>query len=604
MNASGAFTFVDGKGLRELGIEPGELIGRDVHEVFSDMPDLLAQVDRTLTGEVVTSTVVFRALTFDTSLTPLRDSDQRVSGLIGVASDVTERVRMQEFQRAKEAAEAANEAKSAFFANMSHELRTPLNAIIGYSELLREEFEDVGQAEAVPDLEKITSAGRHLLGLINGVLDLSKIEAGRMELDLETFDVRRMLRQVVDLVQPLMEANGNRLVLSHPDDIGEMYADETRLRQSLANLMSNAAKFTQAGTIRLSAERTVRDSQEWMRFSVQDTGIGITPEQLARLFQPFAQAEASTTRRFGGTGLGLAISRRFCQMMGGDITVTSVEGQGSTFTIEVPVHVAVATPAAGQPTPPTEQWVLVVGDDPSRLELLQRQLTTEGFTVEVASTAHEAVEKARHLPAAVTLDLSAAGVDGWSILAALKADPAVADLPMLVITFADDQSAGYLLGAKEYFTKPVDRERLTRTLQKYKNGGGADSVLVVDDDDASRQLFGRILRDDGWLVDEAENGRVALERIAERRPGVLLLDIVMPEVDGFEVVERLRANPDWQDIPVIVVTSLQLTAREREALAGSVDRLRRTGASAPQLAAELRRLLAAPRAPDPSRSRQ
>jgi PAS domain S-box-containing protein len=606
MNGSGAFTLVDGKGLRELGIEPGDLLGRDVHDVFGDSPDLLAQIDRTLTGQVVTSTIRFRELSFDTSLTPLRDSGQRVSGLIGVASDVTERVRMQEFQRAKEAAEAANEAKSAFFANMSHELRTPLNAIIGYSELLREEFEDVGQAEAVPDLEKITSAGRHLLGLINGVLDLSKIEAGRMELELETFEVHQLLRQVVDLVQPLMDSNGNVLELSYPDDIGAMYADETRIRQSLANLLSNAAKFTLGGTISLTAERTLHDSQEWVRFSVQDTGIGMTREQLGRLFQPFAQAEASTTRRFGGTGLGLVISRRFCQMMGGDITVASVEGQGSTFTIEVPAHVAVATPAAaGAPAPPTEQWVLIVGDDPSRLEALQRQLTTEGFRVEVASGAHEAVEKARQLPAAVTLDLSAAGVDGWSTLAALKADPATADLPTLVITFADEQSAGYLLGATEYFTKPVDRERLTRTLQRYKNSGGADSVLVVDDDDATRQLFGRMLRDDGWLVDEAENGAVALERIAEHRPGVLLLDILMPEMDGFEVVERLRANPEWHEIPVIVVTSLELTASEHEALAWSVDRLRRTGGSAlREIATELRRLLAAPRASNPSRSAQ
>lgn len=604
MNASGAFTFVEGKGLRELGIDPGDLVGRDVHEVFGDMPDLLAQVDRTLTGQVVTSTVLFRGLTFDTSLTPLRDSDQCVTGLIGVASDVTERVRMQEFQRAKEAAEAANEAKSAFFANMSHELRTPLNAIIGYSELLREEFEDVGQAEALPDLEKITSAGRHLLDLINGVLDLSKIEAGKMELDLGRFEVRRLLRQVVDLVAPLVERNGNSLHVSCPDDIGEMYADETRIRQSLANLLSNAAKFTEAGTIRLAAERTGHDGQEWVRFSVQDTGIGMTPEQLARLFQPFAQAEASTTRRFGGTGLGLAISRRFCQMMGGDVTVTSVEGQGSTFTIELPAHVGTATPApAGEPATLSKQWVLVVGDDPSRLDALRRQLTTEGFAVEVASGANEAVEKARQLPAAVTLDLSAAGIDGWSTLALLKADPSVADLPTLVITFADERSAGYLLGATEYFTKPVDRERLMRTLQRYKNGGGEDSVLVVDDDAATRELFARMLRDDGWAVEEAENGRVALDRIAERRPGVLLLDMVMPEMDGFEVVERLRANPEWNEIPVIIVTSLQLSAREREALAGSVDRLRQAGASEPrEITTELRRLLAASPAPNSSRS--
>jgi hypothetical protein len=254
---------------------------------------------------------------------------------------------VRELLGARRAAEMASRSKSEFLANMSHELRTPLNAIIGYSEMLREQAEDDGAKEFIPDLEKIRAAGRHLLSLINGVLDLSKIEAGRMELYVEAFDVRVMVDEVITTAQPLVEKNGNRLIVECAASIGEVRADVTKMRQVLLNLLSNAAKFTEKGDVRLSVRRNGTE----MFYEVRDSGIGMTPEQLAKLFEAFAQAERSTSKRFGGTGLGLAISRQFCRLMGGDITVASEPGKGTAFTVRVPVSVAEIPAATEDPAP-------------------------------------------------------------------------------------------------------------------------------------------------------------------------------------------------------------------------------------------------------------
>jgi len=247
----------------------------------------------------------------------------------------------EELQEANRQLEVASRHKSQFLANMSHELRTPLNAIIGYSEMLQEEAEEIGEEAFIPDLQRVNAAGKHLLGLINDILDLSKIEAGRMDLDLTTFDVGQLIQDVAAVVQSLVEKNANTLVVSCPDDVGSMHADQTKVRQALFNLLSNAAKFTEHGTITLSVQR---DPHDWLRFAVSDTGIGMTEEQVGRLFEAFSQADASTRSKYGGTGLGLAISRHFCRLMGGDLTVESVHGQGSTFTVRLPAAVAEAGP--------------------------------------------------------------------------------------------------------------------------------------------------------------------------------------------------------------------------------------------------------------------
>ncbi|HKY76931.1 MAG TPA: ATP-binding protein, partial [Acidimicrobiia bacterium] len=403
---------------------------------------------------------------------------------------VVERMQADEALRAaKEAAEVANEAKSTFLASMSHEFRTPLNAIIGYAEMLEEEAADGGQEDLLPDLVKIRSAGRHLLGVINDVLDLSKIEAGRTDLYLETFSVDTLLDEVAATVRPLAEGKGNRLEIRKNGELGEMYSDLTKVRQTLLNLSGNASKFTEAGTVTITARR---DSDDVV-FEVTDTGIGIAPEHMDRLFQPFSQAESSTARRFGGTGLGLVISRRFCEMLGGGVTVQSDPGVGSTFTVrlparfeEHPVVVAAAPPsasAAAAPTPPPAtvngSAVLVIEDDATVRQLLQGVLTEEGYRVVTAAGDADTVELARRLhPDAITLDLALPSLAGWNLLAAIKADSELSDVPVIVLLVVEE-AAGVPLGATDYLTKPVQRDRLVSLLRKHCPDGTAP-VLVVE----------------------------------------------------------------------------------------------------------------------------
>jgi signal transduction histidine kinase/DNA-binding response OmpR family regulator len=493
--------------------------------------------------------------------------------------------------------EAADRHKSEFLANMSHELRTPLNAIIGYSEMLQEDAADLGAEQFTDDLKKINAAGKHLLELINAVLDLSKIEAGKMELYLESFDVPSLVRDIAAVIQPLAAKNANRLDVRCPDEIGTMRADLTKVRQALFNLLSNACKFTERGTVSLTVAREAVDGQAWIVFGVSDTGIGMTPEQLARLFEAFTQADAATTRRYGGTGLGLALSRRLCRMMGGDVTVESEAGRGSTFTIRLPAVVPEtvtepAAPAAPQDrVPPGLGTVLVIDDEAAVRDLMQRFLTREGFRVVTAPSGEEGLRRARELrPDAITLDVMMPGMDGWAVLSALKADPSVADIPVVMLTIVDDKNLGYALGASDYLTKPIDRERLVTVLKHHRRDL---PVLVVDDDAEVRQLFRRMIEPDGYTVVEAENGRVALERLREASPSVILLDLMMPEMDGFEFVAEFRRHEAWRAIPIIVITARDLSHDDRERLNGYVQKILQKGTHGrEQLLAEVRELVA------------
>ena len=556
---------------------------------------------RAVAGEPVEGAVVFvlddikapEGIWLSIDAMPLTDEGGILHNGVAILHNITAQKKVEEaLLRAKDAAVAASLAKSQFLANMSHELRTPLNAIIGYSEMLQEAAEDEGHDASVPDLQRIHAAGKHLQTLIDDILDLSKIEAGKMELFLEPFDVTSLVQDVAATVQALVEKNGNVMAVRCGDDLGDMHADLTRVRQVLFNLLSNAGKFTREGRVAVDVTRESALGRDWLRFQVQDTGIGMTSEQASRLFHDFTQVDASTTRKYGGTGLGLAISQRFSRMMGGDITVTSEAGAGSTFTLLLPAKV---TPLAGQAATGwrdlssavavegdeadasgPDVTVLVIDDDPDVRDLMSRLLAKEGFGVVLACDGPEGLARARQVrPTVITLDVVMPGVDGWGTLAALKSDPDLSDIPVVMVTMTEDRRTAYALGACDYLVKPVDPGRLARLLKRHSANRPGGSVLVIDDDPAARAIMRRLLANEGLRVSEADGGRAAIDRLSQETPDLIVLDLVMPDMDGFEVLERLRVSPSWGQIPVVVVTAKELSPQERTILNGSVGRVLR-----------------------------
>ena len=506
---------------------------------------------------------------------------------------------MKAAQSAKILAEEANTTKSKFLANMSHELRTPLNAIIGYSEMSIEEMSDLGVPSLIPDIQKIHGAGQHLLELINNILDLSKVEAGKMELCLETFEIEPLLAEVAATIKPLLTKNHNTLFVNCQGNIGSMYADITKLRQSLLNLLSNASKFTENGTITLAVERQGANS---IALWVSDTGIGMTLEQQAKLFQSFTQADASTTRKYGGTGLGLVITQQFCHLMGGEIQVTSEVGTGTTFTIRLPAIVQPLPPALTSHNGDRElstgasvvgaNNILVIDDDAAARDLLQRLLRREGYNAIVATSGQEGLDLARaHAPDAILLDVRMPEMNGWEVLSRLKSDPDLANIPVVMVTIEDDPALSCALGAVDYLIKPIDSERLLAILQPYRTEPSATSVLVVEDNPGNREMICRQLIKAGWDVLQAQNGLQALAVLQTQQPGVILLDLMMPEMDGFELIRQLRVHPQWRSIPVIVLTAKDLTAAERQWLQGQTQQIYDKGAGNRQLLDEIHTLL-------------
>ncbi len=598
LDPDGRCTFLNAAGARILNLKPAELVGKVVHETThhhrpdgSEYPLDECPIQVTIrTGRScrVDDEVFFRpdgsSFPVEYAASPILRAG-KVSGVVVTFIDITLRkAAEEELKRAKAEAEAANVAKSQFLANMSHELRTPLNAVIMYSELLQEEADDRKIEGFTDDLDKIRAAGKHLLALVNGVLDLSKIEAGKMDLYIEGFDIGEMVHDVAATVQPLVEKKHNQLKVNCESTLGTMQGDLTKVRQILFNLLSNASKFTENGQVTFDVTR----DNGTVTFRIADTGIGMNREQLAKLFQPFMQADASTTRKFGGTGLGLAISRRFVELMKGTIDVESTPGKGTSFAVRLPLAAsqvqkatsasAPAKPQAADATRPDAPTVLVIDDDPAVRDFMSRTMIGEGIRTLLAADGDEGLRLAReNHPDLIFLDVMMPRLDGWAVLSTLKADDQLSNIPVVMLTMVNNPEMGYLLGAAEYLSKPVDRRRLVDTVKRFRSGDTA-SVLLVEDDEATRQVISRTLAKEGWTVAEAENGKVGLERLAQQRPGVILLDLMMPEMDGFQFLSRVSGHEEWASIPVIVLTSKDLSPEERSRLQGHVERIVEKGA--------------------------
>ncbi len=481
-------------------------------------------------------------------------------GAAVILSDVTrQRTWELELEAARDEANAANRAKSAFLANMSHELRTPLTAVLGYCELLEEEVEELNLPTIAEDLKKIGFNARHLLGLINDVLDLSKIEAAKLEIVEAPVEMEGLLQEVEAAASGLAQAKDNRFVIEAQDAPRSIVADELRLRQILLNLIGNAAKFTEKGTVTLSV-RPSPDDPSRILFEVRDTGIGMTADQIANLFKRFQQADQTTTRKYGGTGLGLALTQALVIMMGGEIRVESRPGEGSTFTVALPAagrprEMPAEAPVPGMAARGEGPKVLVVDDDAGARDLLHRILTKEGFDVVCCSHAEDAVDRARDLkPDAILLDVMMPGMDGWAVLQALRRDPDTADIPIIMQTLLDAEHVALSLGADGYLRKPLRKAGVLAALAAVRSEGRR-TVMVIDDDAATRERMARVLRRDGWSVTHYPDGASAMEALEAVQPDLILVDLVMPVMDGHAFIRELRRDDRWRGTPVVVMTA-------------------------------------------------
>lgn len=499
---------------------------------------------------------------------------------------------LDEVIEARDTAEAANLAKSQFLANMSHELRTPLNAIIGYCEIVIEDLEDAGLQESVEDIKRVVSAAHHLLGLINQVLDLSKIEAGRAELDIHDVDLEKVVNDAVATVKPLAEKAGNTLCTDLSPNLGVAKSDSVKIKQCLLNLLSNSSKFTKEGTITLKVRTRMQQDEEFIDFAVIDTGIGMTPDQVGRLFQPFVQADASTTRKFGGTGLGLTITKRLAQLMGGDVRVESTLGVGSTFTLSLPrvapeqsedqeeEHVIdYHVPDESEDTANANKPVaLVLDEDPETLELMLRWLPKMGYQVNTARSENEALERmAQKTPDVMIVDGGGLGKNA-AFLSSIRQTSNGQAIPTIVTTKNDDpQDGSELSGQDQVFYKPLEKETLAPFLTAFRTRG-EKSVLIVEDNAATAELLARLISRRGFKTTVASTAEEATGVLNTERPNCILLDLRLPGLSGTDFLAQLRIDPSFDNVPVIVVSAMTLTNTELSVLRSQAQAVHSKGA--------------------------
>lgn len=506
------------------------------------------------------------------------DFDEIITSYNGMLSEIEAQthelsIAMDQLSEARDQAEAANVAKSAFLANMSHELRTPLNAIIGYAEVLHDDLEREGLERSVEDVSWIYSSSKQLLELINSLLDLSKIEAGKMELDIHNFDMRALMQEVEATLTPIATKQRNTLMFTVDDNISFVESDATKIRQCLLNLGSNACKFTEDGFVQVN----VRKHGEEIWCEVSDTGIGMTQEEISRLFRPFVQSDSSTTRRYGGTGLGLALVERFAALLGGDVKVTSEPGLGSTFTMRFRPGKSPATLPAVEAAPaaPRERGnrplALIMEDEPSAVELLRRLLDRNGYNCLVAGDGQAGVELAKSSePDIILLDIGLPKLDGWDVLDALGLDENLRAIPTIVVSVDDRVRLSIEKGASDHLVKPVKTDDVEEILQLYsqkRNG----SILLVEDDPATARLYENGLTQCGFNVVHVENGAEALDALETGEFALVVTDLMMPETDGFQLIERISEIAMEYRPPVVVVTGCTLDSDQKRRLEKVVD---------------------------------
>ena len=492
-----------------------------------------------------------------------RMSDE-VNGLIDA--------RTSEMETARDEARDASDQKTKFFANMSHELRTPLNAILGYGEMLYEDCEDLGYDDLLPDLKKITSSGTHLLSLINNILDLSKIEAGKMELFVTSFEIENMIQTIKDVSEPLAAKNDNGFVINLDGAMGSMSQDETKLRQCLTNFLSNGFKFTKNGTVTLDVKARIVDDVEFVDFAVIDTGAGMSPGGVAKVFEEYTQAERSTSANYGGTGLGLPISKKFAEIMGGDVIVTSEEGVGSVFTMSVPRECPEYNEDEVEGSvinlDDQDNLVVLVDDDVAMHDLIKRTISKLNLTLLGATNSEKGMELIREVkPKLILLDVLMPGRDGWSLLKECKTDQELKDIPVIMISQLNQSNLASSLGANDYLTKPIDRTHFINTLKRILGTDNQNQkVLVIDDDKDVRELLTRLLKDAGYRPIDARDGKEGLERTKDE-PALIILDLEMPRMDGFEFLDQyIKDVPEEKRAPVLVFSGKDLTDVQEDLL--------------------------------------